>query len=82
MLPEIAPQRAADKGVAAKFQAVVFGKQRCACGNEFARQTVDVFAVEVVVAEHEYAGLARALAGSLKGFGAAPPVAEIAGVDD
>lgn len=82
MLPEIAPQRAADKGVAAKLQTAVLSEQRCAVGNEFARQVVDVFAVKIVVAEHEYAELARALAGSLKGFGAAPPVAEVSGVDD
>ena len=82
MLPEIAPQRAADKGVAAKLQTAVLSEQRCAVGDEFARQIVEVFAVKIVVAQHEDTGFVCGGTGSLKSECAAPPVAEIAGVDD
>ena len=80
--PEIAEQRAANEGVAAKFQGAVCGEQQGVGGDEFARQLVEVFSVKIVVAQHEHAGLARGGTGSLKRFRAAPPVAEVAGVDD
>ena len=78
VLPEVAEQRAADKGPAVDLHG--FARAQIRFVAQFQAHIAHVFMIIIVVAQHKNIGLARLVAGCLKLPHGGQAVAEIAGV--